>query len=299
MNKINDMSWDWLAGFIDGEGSFHVSIRKSASLNPTIDRRLAIAQSSKDRDILVKIQQYINAGTITKPNKQGVCHLVIYHAEKLSKILTNLVPLLQSVKRHKAVLFLEINELCRKKIHLLGDINLIKDRISEFYGHSIVQAESADSSSLVTSTTQLSADWIRGFVEAEGCFGVSFHKRRNNKYQIRVRFTIGLHARDRLLLIRIKNFFSVGHVTVHSPQKAKIASIEQDNIFGSYQYSVESIKSMNDKIIPFFQEKPFYSIKKDSFELMSKVARILKDKLHLTPEGRNLVETMVKDYRAS
>nr|YP_009710019.1 putative LAGLIDADG homing endonuclease [Coleochaete scutata]QFU80124.1 putative LAGLIDADG homing endonuclease [Coleochaete scutata] len=294
MNKINDMSWDWLAGFVDGEGSFHVSIRKSASLNPTIDRRFAIAQSSKDRDLLVKIQQFLDAGTVTKANKQGVCHLVIYNATKLSHILTNLVPRLQSIKKHKAVLFLEINELCRKKVHLLGDLNLIKDRISEFYGK-LNPGQS-------TNNEPLSPDWIRGFVEAEGCFGVSFHKReRGYKHQIRVRFTIGLHSRDRLLLIRINNFFLVGHVTVHFQSEPKIALGEHDSVFqtGSYQYSVESIKSINEKIIPFFEEKSFHGIKKHSFELMSKVARILKDKLHLTPEGRNLIETMVKDYRAN
>jgi len=51
---------DWICGFMTGDGSFYVSVTSSNRIAPV----MSITLSSKERLLLVKIQQYFNMGTV-------------------------------------------------------------------------------------------------------------------------------------------------------------------------------------------------------------------------------------------
>ena len=83
-------------------------------------------------------------------------------------------------------------------------------------------------------------------------------------------FSIGLHEKDRALLEKIKNFFSVGFLYKHGPQ--------------SIQYRVQSIKDFA-IIIDHFDKYPLITQKRVDYELFKPAFDIIKNKEHLTSEG--------------
>jgi hypothetical protein len=50
-------------------------------------------------------------------------------------------------------------------------------------------------------------------------------------------------------------------------------------------YSVTKFSDLTHKIIPFFQKYPVKGVKSYDFEDFCKVAELMKNKAHLTPEG--------------
>lgn len=65
-------------------------------------------------------------------------------------------------------------------------------------------------------------------------------------------FTISLNSRDTNLLNQIKNFFGVGKIT-------------KRNRDGAVYYSVNSIKELNNIIIPHFEKYPLLTQKRSDF----------------------------------
>ncbi len=68
---------------------------------------------------------------------------------------------------------------------------------------------------------KLNPDWITGFVDAEGCFTVTFSKNSKHKSvgSVHPKFLIGLHKRDENLLNHIKNFFNCGNINYSKNKK--------------------------------------------------------------------------------
>jgi len=59
---------------------------------------------------------------------------------------------------------------------------------------------------------ELNNNWIAGFCAGEGSFSVSIHQTSDRKLPIvRARFAMGLHAKDKQLLIKIQNQFNTGY----------------------------------------------------------------------------------------
>lgn len=64
---------NWLVGFVDGEGCFHVKIKNAkSSLGYQVLITFSIAQHSRDEFLLNKITDYLGCGKIekvsTRPN---------------------------------------------------------------------------------------------------------------------------------------------------------------------------------------------------------------------------------------
>lgn len=121
---------------------------------------------------------------------------------------------------------------------------------------------------------ELNPNWVSGFVDGEGCFTVSISedKRCKSGWQIRPRFKIHLHIRDKDLLERILLFFQVG--TIWTDEKNKSA-----------EYSVGGIDDLVNKIIPHFYKYPLITNKHSDFLLFDIISRIIYEKEHLSKEG--------------
>lgn len=125
------------------------------------------------------------------------------------------------------------------------------------------------------STAGLSADWIVGFVDGEGCFHVAINKNEGMKfgYQIQPEFTVVQHKRDVNLLYRLKTAFNCGVVRVNHSDR--------------FCWRVRDLDNLANKIIPFFEKHPLKSKKNIDFKKFRKVVLMMKQNQHLTVEGFN------------
>lgn len=106
---------NWLAGFVDGEGCFHVSKTKRQ-----VQLHFILSQDSRDFDLLNCLVGYLNCGTLRKDVRNPVIYLTI---TKLSDILEKLIPLLdayplQGSKLLDYACFRKVAMLMKDKAHL-------------------------------------------------------------------------------------------------------------------------------------------------------------------------------------
>lgn len=115
--------------------------------------------------------------------------------------------------------------------------------------------------------------YVTGFTDAEGCFNVTISPRSNGKYQVSLRFEIDLHSRDIELLSNIQSFFNgVGTLT-----PSKNSSL--------VKFVVRNFDDIYNIIIPHYNKYPLLTQKQADFLLFKKIALLMNDKEHLTPEG--------------
>jgi len=86
-------------------------------------------------------------------------------------------------------------------------------------------------------------------------------------------FAIELHIRDLEVLKRIKEFVSVGSVTVRT-RNGKPTGI----------YSVQSLKDLTEVIIPHFKEYPLLTQKQADFILFYSLVNLMNNKEHLNEQ---------------
>jgi hypothetical protein len=87
-------------------------------------------------------------------------------------------------------------------------------------------------------------------------------------------FSIELHNRDIYILNNIQKFFKVGNITIRN-QSDKSSII----------YSVQSIKDINNVIIPHFLKYPLLTQKQIDFKLFCLIMDLINKKEHLSLEG--------------
>lgn len=112
--------------------------------------------------------------------------------------------------------------------------------------------------------------FITGFTDAEGCFNVGLQKNPNGKFYVRPTFQIKVHARDSLLLMRIKNYFGgIGNIYTNS----------KDSKF--------TVRSLDDilKILLHFDNYPLITKKKADFILFKQIIHKVVEGEHLSAKG--------------
>nr|YP_010691077.1 LAGLIDADG endonuclease [Phellinus igniarius]WBU93178.1 LAGLIDADG endonuclease [Phellinus igniarius] len=124
--------------------------------------------------------------------------------------------------------------------------------------------------------------WETGFVNGEGTFDVKIYKSNTNTgYAIQLRFRIPQHERDIKLIEVLIKYFGSGVTEKHTQ-------------FPTITLVIVKFSHIIEKVIPFFELYPLIGVKQRDFLDWCKIARLMKDKLHLTPEGLNLIRT-IKD----
>jgi len=123
----------------------------------------------------------------------------------------------------------------------------------------------------------LDPNWVTGFVDAEGSFTVSIYEDKSRKlgWNIICRFKILLHQRDELLLKRIQEFFNAG--TIYKQGDSKLS------------FEVNSVKVLNDVIIPHFEKYGLITQKRVDFELFKQIVFIKANNKILSPEDFELI----------
>jgi len=120
---------------------------------------------------------------------------------------------------------------------------------------------------------KLSADWITGFVDGEGCFhvGISKHSEMSTGYQVLPEFTVVQHERDVQVLHALKKHFGCGVV--------------RQNHGDRMAYRVRKRDHLMKHIVPFFMKHPLKTKKRLDFIKFRKVLLKMSAGDHLTAEG--------------
>lgn len=121
----------------------------------------------------------------------------------------------------------------------------------------------------------ISALYIVGLTEGEGCFLVSF--RRDNR--IDLRFFIVQAVGNKDLLLKVKEFFKVG--TVYQKRSAKEGRLP------AWVFEVTKRDDIFNVVIPFFTKNKLLGYKALSFKAFKEIAQVVKgrqDKRKLTKE---------------
>jgi LAGLIDADG endonuclease len=142
----------------------------------------------------------------------------------------------------------------------------------------------------------VSADWVVGFVDGEGCFSIGFVRQPNRRsrrgyktgYQVAHSFVAVQGAKSAAVLDALQSFFGVGAVTVnrrHDNHKEHL-----------YRYTVSRRDDLLRVIIPFFRQNPLLTSKRMDFETFARCVEICHEGGHLTSMGlieiAELTETM-------
>ena len=112
-----------------------------------------------------------------------------------------------------------------------------------------------------TSSNDTLDPWfITGFTDAEGCFSFSLLNSKNN-WKLVFRFHIGLHKKDLIILEAIKAEFKAGKIYI---QKTR----------NHAYFVVQSIETLKNIIIPYFEKYPLKTQKQADFLLFKEAIEI-------------------------
>lgn len=274
----------FVSGFVDAEGSFSIFVfqRPTWSTNPVFRIHLHLA----DAELLCRIQSFF--GGIGSISISG--NSVSFNVKKLEDIKNVIIPHfikypLISNKSIDFYIWKQCIELISKKEHLTksGLEKIISLKASLNLG---LRAHIKDAFPKVVNTKRsdypmnkapvMEPRWVSGFTNGEGYFGVEISRLANSKsgYSVQLKFVLTQHIRDKSLINSFINYFNCGNLLVDSR-----------NSDSAIYFRVTKFKDIYEKIIPFFVKYPMLGGKALDFANFCKVAELMKNKSHLTPEG--------------
>jgi hypothetical protein len=227
-NLISDKSFcEWLVGFTDGDGYFGI-IKSRGSYRLEFD----ISQSLYNLRVLYKIKSFLGYGSVTRIESKRSARLRITDRKVLANIIFPIFdkyPLLTSkefnyIKFKEAYTILEDNNLTtlekNNKIEILINTPIPNNYISTALKNldpSLKDGSfSQENLKLIPHSNILniiSYDWLTGFIEAEGYFGVISTQ---DKFYIEFNITQKL---DTVLLELIRRIFHIPGKLVYSEKR--------------------------------------------------------------------------------
>ncbi len=138
MGSQSKINLAYIAGFLDGDGSLMLQIKKRKDSNKSKYRFMATIcfyQDSRHEKPLFWIRKVLNIGYLSK-RKDGISELRINGFKQIEKILNNLLPFIKFKKKQakillKSVIFLQKSYLKEKDLRIL--VNNIIQIQSENY----------------------------------------------------------------------------------------------------------------------------------------------------------------------
>ncbi len=238
--------------------------------------------NSRDKNLLEIIKADLQVGEIYFNKSDNTYKWKVSNVEQLYSII---IPFLKtyylvSQKRIDFEIFLRIVEIIWLKNHLTLQglqeiINLkcslnlgLKENLKIYFPNT-----KAFPRPVVAFKGIPNGYWLSAFAEGEACFFIRIYKSPKSKlgYAVQPVFIITQHSRDRVLMESIAKFFGCGIV-----KKRKSEACD---------FTVTSIKSISDIIIPFFEKYPLRGEKLINYNDFKEVVNLMTSKQHLTEEG--------------
>lgn len=130
--------------------------------------------------------------------------------------------------------------------------------------------------------------YISGYVDGEGCFSVSFSKRKKLSvgWETKPSFAVGQNY-DRSEVIKLlKSYLDCG-------------SIRRDYSDKTLKFEIRSLNDLVGKVIPHFRKYPLLSSKQKDFNLFARICKMMKKEKHLRREGLKKIINLAYQMNAS
>jgi hypothetical protein len=246
---INKDFYNWWIGFLEGDGSFF--IRSNNTLG------FEISQKTTDAQVLYYIKTNLGFGQVNHNSKSGLSRYI------LSSKSTSYINLIKFLK--------------------IQDLRLIKRQNQ--YNNWIIKAETLTNTTFINKDTlsvpklpSLEDSWLSGFIDAEGCFRISYDK-TTEKYRLIFQIT-----QDEIeVLENIKKLFGNKHR----------GSIIKDR--NTYLLMISS-KEARELIINYLNLFPLKSQKRIAFMKWEKCHRL---QLAITQENKEKILDQIKELKES
>lgn len=126
----------------------------------------------------------------------------------------------------------------------------------------------------------LSADYIVGLTDGEGCFYVNVGRDKrypNARSQVETHFYIKLREEELPLLREVQKSLGCGYIYLQKETRP--------NHSQCYRFEINSQRDIHSILLPFFSQHQLRSRKKEDFKIFQKIALMVKEKRHLTEDG--------------
>ena len=121
--------------------------------------------------------------------------------------------------------------------------------------------------------------WVVGFVDGEGCFSVPIFRNATTRlgWQVQPEFAVVQGARSVRVLHELKQFFGCGHLGENRRRDNHRESV--------FRFSVRSRCDLIERIVPFFEEHPLRTAKRQEFDRFAMVLDLMSSGRHLRVDG--------------
>ena len=288
MNKLIKLNPWFITGFTDAEGCFSLSIVRNKKMKAgwQVKQSFQISLHQKDKALLQQIQMgFFGVGSLY--NRLGL-QVIKYYVQSIK----DLKVIIDHFEKYPLItqkcvdyeLFKQAFTLILNKEHLteegIGKIVAIKGSMNLGLSDELKTAFPDDKLLPIPRPSAVRAlpleikdpNWLAGFTSGEGCFKIRVINSSNYRLgsQVQLIFQITQHSRDEPLMKSLIEYLNSGNVYIYKEV---------------VDFGVTKFSDLTDKIIPFFQKYPLQGVKSKDFEDFCKVAKMMKEGKHLTPEG--------------
>jgi hypothetical protein len=300
----------FVTGFIDAEGCFQISIRqdKKYKTNWRVSLTFQIKLHVKDIALLNNFKYTFGVGTITYHNK-NTCNFNVYSINEIQVIIEHCFKYpLQTQKYSDFLLFKQAFEIIRKGDHLTdkGLLNIVGLKSALNLGLS-EKLKAAFLNFLPVTRPVFNIKnipdpfWVAGFISGDGSFYFSIRSRVNPtsttgniKRSVSLIFGITLHIREKEIIQALASYFTLLSEAGEGFDKLSLKPYQIHITKQSVSLYIRRFTEIDNVIIPFFDKHPILGVKSFDFADFKKVAKIVKDKEHLTNSGFESIQKINK-----
>ncbi len=110
-NQSSKLTPEWIVGFIDGEGCFHVGISKHSDLRIgyQVLPELTVVQHQRDLDLLYELRSAMNCGVVRRNHGDRFC----WRVRSLNNLIQIVIPFFDKypLKSKKSIEFLKFRKV--------------------------------------------------------------------------------------------------------------------------------------------------------------------------------------------
>jgi len=289
---VNNLHPNYIAGLIDGEGSFNITISKddSRSAGHRVVCEMHVTQKTHSASVLYLLKEFFGCGVVKIDNKNtdglkdqlssivDISRVLIPHLDKY--------PLLTS-KYLNYLTFKKAIKMLENKEHLtLQGIEKLKNMASQMNTNRTFE-EKGQFCQEHTSKSTISPEWIQGFTDAEGCFYFYMGKpkikgKESSTWYLQASLEIAQNTHDVAVLELIQSFFGCGII---KPKRTNNELKTAQSVRSVSRYVVSNLSDVMNVIIPFFDAHPLFTSKSLDYEDWKTIIQMKVSKEHFTEAG--------------
>jgi hypothetical protein len=136
--------------------------------------------------------------------------------------------------------------------------------------------------------SEITPEWICGFVDGEGCFSVSMirNSTTGSGWQVFPEFVVTQGEKSRSALEMIQRYFDCGQIYINRRHDNHKESL--------LRYCVRSQKDLREKVIPFFQNHLLWTAKQEDFKKFMNIIRLMEQGIHKTTDGLRRIAEIIQ-----